>query len=106
MFIGLVVVIMIISISVLAIVNWYFLAFSNNFGDLNDYYSSKYAAVSAIERWISERNDSSSPVTGSGLDDWIWTWEWHYVPNTNEIIATGEMRDYTNTLQYTIPNNG
>lgn len=100
MFIGLVVVIMIISISVLAIINSYFLAFSDNFWDLNDYYSSQYAAVSAMERWWSDRamGGTITPkrVTWSWLENGIRTGEWSFV-NWN-IIATGEMREFKNAL--------
>jgi hypothetical protein len=50
MFIGIVIIITVASIAVLAMVNNYYLAFINNYGDINEYYSSKYAVVSAIER--------------------------------------------------------
>lgn len=95
MFIGLVVVIMIISISVLAIINSYFLAFSDNFWDLNDYYSSQYAAVSAMERWNSD-GPGSQILTWLWLDDWIWTWT--YNNDWTHIIATWEMREFKNSL--------
>ena len=99
MFLGLVIAIMIISISVLALINSYFLVFSNNYWDLNDYYSSQYASVSAIQKWQLEWTQTWT-LTWLGFNDEIWTWERNISWDT--INATWNMWNFTNNLQYTI----
>lgn len=87
MFVGVVVVIMIICISILSIINSYFLVFSKNYIDLSDYYQSEYAAISC------KNNSDTQTFTWLWINDRIWTWE------CGTDIFTWMMWEYTNSLQ-------
>lgn len=81
MFIGIVLAITIASISILSVVNVYYVSFIDNFWDLNEYYSSKYAAISAIERGLNTRKNDGNfyweiEVTWSSAQQKIRTWYW------------------------------
>lgn len=111
MFIGIVILITVASIAILSIVNNYYIAFVNNYGDINEYYSSKYAIVSIIERWLNTR-ESDGSITWSLIRTWygypninpdgsydysrIWTWE---ISNSwNIMYITWYIWDYYNSV--------
>ena len=110
MFIGIVILITVASIAILSIVNNYYIAFVNNYGDINEYYSSKYAIVSTIERWLNTRYNGS--ITGSLIVTWycypninpdwsydysrIWTWE--VSNNWSTMYITWYIWDYYNSV--------
>lgn len=109
MFIGIVILITVASIAILSIVNNYYIAFVNNYGDINEYYSSKYAIVSTIERWLNTGDNGSIAgiliVTWYGYPninpDWsydysrIWTWE--VSNNWTTMYITWYIWDYYNS---------
>lgn len=111
MFIGIVILITVASIAILSIVNNYYIAFVNNYGDINEYYSSKYAIVSTIERWLNTRDNGSIAgtliVTWYGYPninpDWsydysrIWTWETTNDSNSHTMYITWYIWDYYNS---------
>lgn len=118
MFIGIVIIITIASIAVLAMVNNYYLAFINNYGDINEYYSSKYATVSAIERWLNTRKSDGSLMTGKFITWYsypniningsyeykrIWTWELDL--SWNIVVISGYMGDYYDTVSFSTGEN-
>lgn len=114
MFIGIVIIITVASIAILAMVNNYYLAFINNYGDINEYYSSKYAVVSAIERWLNTRKSDGSLMTGKIITwysypnielDWeynykrVWTGEIE-LNDDNTLFISGYMWDYYDTISF------
>ena len=107
MFIGIVLIITIASIAILAIVNNYYIAFVNNYSDINEYYSSKYAVISTIERWLNSNQSIvtwySNPVIeidGSYNYKTIWTGE--YRGNSNDLTISWYVSDYYNVLNLNI----
>lgn len=117
MFIGIVILITVASIAILSIVNNYYIAFVNNYGDINEYYSSKYAIVSTIERWLNTRKSNGS-ITGSLIVTWygypninpdgsydysrIWTWEATNDSNSHTMSITWYIWDYYNSTEVKI----
>ena len=116
MFIGIVLIITVASIAVLAMVNNYYLAFSNNYWDINEYYSSKYATISAIERSLNTRKSDGSLMTGKIVTwysypnielDWdynykrIWTGELVIWEDGNLYIS-GYMWDYYDNVIFSV----
>lgn len=103
MFIGIVLIITIASIAILAIVNNYYIAFVNNYSDINEYYISKYAVISTIERWLNSNwltvTWYSYPVIevdGSYNYKTIWTGE--YGESGNDLTISWYVSDYYNIL--------
>ena len=115
MFIGIVIIITVASIAILAMVNNYYLAFINNYGDINEYYSSKYAVISTIERWLNTRTSDGALMTGKYITgysypsiwlDWsidykrIWTGE--LADNGDSFVISGYMWDYYANVNFSI----
>jgi len=116
MFIGIVLIITVASIAVLAMVNNYYLAFSNNYWDINEYYSSKYATISAIERSLNTRKSDGSLMTGKIVTwysypnielDWdynykrIWTGEL-VIWEDGSLYISGYMWDYYDNVIFSV----
>lgn len=118
MFIGIVIIITIASIAILAMVNNYYMAFINNYGDINEYYSSKYAVVSAIERWLNTRKSDGSLMTGKYITGYsypnIWlNWSFDYKrvwtgelwTSGDMLVVSGYMGDYYDTTSFATGEN-
>ncbi len=112
MFIGIVLAITIASISILSVVNTYYISFVENFGDINEYYSSRYATISAIERWLNTRDKEWNiwwtwVVTGTihnknellNEKTWIWTWSspWETLSGT---VVSGSAGDFASEQSF------
>jgi hypothetical protein len=94
------------------------LAFINNYGDINEYYSSKYAVVSAIERWLNTRRSDGTLMTGKYITGYSYPTIWldwsfnHKKLWTGEIDASGDilvisgyMWDYYDTTSFSKDEN-
>ena len=117
MFIGIVLIITVACVAVLAMVNNYYLAFINNYWDINEYYSSKYATISTIERSLNTRRSDGSLMTGKIITwysypniklDWdydykrIWTWEIELSEDNTTLFISGYMWDYYDTAIFSV----
>ena len=117
MFIGIVLIITVACVAVLAMVNNYYLAFINNYWDINEYYSSKYATISTIERSLNTRRSDGSLMTGKIITwysypniklDWdydykrIWTGEIELSDDNTTLFISGYMWDYYDTAIFSV----
>jgi len=66
MFIGIVIIILIICLSLLTNIYSYILSFHKNFSELNNYYTTRYAAISSIEYGLTTWTNIES------LWDYLW----------------------------------
>ncbi len=74
MFLLIVIVILIAATSILANIYGWIFSFQQNYGDLENYSNSHYAAISAIERWLLVTKYKNPSFVWSG--GFIWTWSW------------------------------
>ena len=74
MFLLIVIVILIAATSILANIYGWIFSFQQNYGDLENYSNSHYAAISAIERWLLVTKYKNPNFVWSGW--FIWTWNW------------------------------
>lgn len=116
MFIGIVLIITVACVAVLAMVNNYYLAFINNYWDINEYYSSKYATISTIERSLNTRRSDGSLMTGKIITWYSYpnielNWDYNYkriwtgeigLNDDNTIFISGYMWDYYNTAVFSV----
>lgn len=117
MFIGIVLIITVACVAVLAMVNNYYLAFINNYWDINEYYSSKYATISTIERSLNTRRSDGSLMTGKIITwysypnielNWdynykrIWTGEIELSDDNTTLFISGYMWDYYDTAIFSV----
>jgi len=74
MFIGIVIIILIICLSLLTNIYSYILSFHKNFSELNNYYTTRYAAISSIEYGLTQTGTQRS-----------WNYLW-----IDDLIVSGE----------------
>jgi hypothetical protein len=74
MFLLMVIIILIAATSILSNIYVWIFPFQQNYGDLENYSNSQYAAISAIERWLLVTKHKKPSFIWSGW--FIWTWNW------------------------------
>lgn len=113
MFIGIVLAITIASISILSVVNTYYISFVENFGDINEYYSSRYATISAMERWLNTRDKNwnlwltgvvtwkiQSEIDGNNIKIREWSWSVESGATLSGTVVSGSAWNFSSEQSF------